>query len=450
VWLVVMIQRMRFLFSVSLLLAVPPSFAATRDHVVVVDRSADQTFYPRARGDLILNPGIGYQTFYQSAATDKQFPSSTMYVRFYWSSIEKAPGVFDFNLIDRALAQARAAGQRLAFRIMAYDNTNGGPIGLRQAGFHGFVFTFDGADVWVPNFDDDEVRQDLQKLIAALGSRYGNDTAIDSVDVGLIGDWGEQHFWNTYPKPPYPSLRTLKWLSDEFKGHFAVPVLVNDGIWENDPEAFRYAVRSGLGWRVDCWGGQREMTSKYPNLLLDVADAWRSAPVILEPCGVMGEWQTSSYPWRESFQWAIDNHVSEISNKGAQIPDGMREEAMTMLRKLGYRFVLKRATLPAVAKVGRALRLELDWANEGNAPMYFERHLLLKLGPKITETDISMRGFLPGTRTDVVTIETADMAAGTYPVEIGLAPPATRGPDITLAIAGEGPWYRLGTVTLRN
>jgi Domain of unknown function (DUF4832) len=119
-----------------------------------------------------------------------------------------------------------------------------------------------------------------------------------------------------------------------------------------------------------------------------------------------------------------------------------------MLAKLGYRFVLKRASFPAVANVGQAFRLELDWANEGNAPMYFERHVVLKLGSRITETDISMRGFAPGTRTDVVSVETGGMAAGTYPVEIGLAPTAAKNPDITLAILGEGPWYSLGTVTL--
>lgn len=445
-----MVQRMRVVFSVGVFFAVLPSLAGTKHVAVATEQSTYQTVYPKARDGIIRNPGIGYQTFYQSAATDRQLPSSTMYVRFYWSRIEREPGVFDFSVIDRALSQAQAAGQRLAFRVMAYDTGNAGPLALKKAGFRGFAFAFEGVDVWVPDFDDDRVQQGLQKLIATLGGRYGTNAAVDSIDLGLIGDWGEQHFWNTRPTPPYPRLRTLKWLSDEFKAHFRVPVLVNDGIWENDPEAFRYAIRAGLGWRADCWGGSREMISKYPSILSDAANAWRSAPVILEPCGVMGEWPTGGYPWRKSLQWAIDNHVSEISNKSAPIPDEMMEDVKVMLAKLGYRFVLKRASFPAVAKVGQAFRLELDWVNDGNAPMYFERHVLLKLGPRVTETDISMRDFVPGMRTDVILVETEGMTAGTHPIEIGLAPPAAKNPDITLAILGEGPWYSLGTVTLKD
>jgi hypothetical protein len=373
-----------------------------------------------------------------------------MYVRFYWSAIEKAPGVFDFSIIDRALAQAQAASQRLAFRIMPYDEKDGGPLALKQAGFRGFAFTFGGTDVWMPDLDDEQVRLDLQKLIAALGSRYGNNAAVDSIDLGLIGDWGEQHFWDTRPTPPYPSPSTLKWLSDTFRAHFRVPVLVNDGIWENNPQAFQDAVRSGLGWRVDCWGGQREMTTKYPRVVADAAGAWRHAPVILEPCGVMDDWRSEDYPWRESLQWAIDNHVSQISNKSVPIPKEMIDEVKIMLAKMGYRLVLKRASFPAAAEVGKPFRLELDWANEGNAPMYFERRVVVKLGPLTTKTDISMQGFAPGERADVAAVQTGRLAAGTYSVEIGLAPLAVENPDISLAILGEGPWYRLGTIALQN
>ena len=115
-------------------LTVLPSLAGaiapgTQHLAAVTGQSTGQIFCPRARDGVIRNPGIGYQTFYKSAATDQQLPSSTMYVRFYWSGIERAPAVFNFSLIDRALSQAQAAGRRLAFHIMAYDNGEAGPGG---------------------------------------------------------------------------------------------------------------------------------------------------------------------------------------------------------------------------------------------------------------------------------------------------------------------------------
>jgi hypothetical protein len=410
--------------------------------------AALQTFYPVPRPGIIKNPGVGYETFYRSAAADRQLPSSTMYIRLNWSAIESAPGAFNFGPIDKALAQAQANGQRLAFRIMAYAEGNGGPVGLRRAGFPGFAFVFSGTDTWVPNLDDSGVQQDLQELIAALGRRYGDNPAIDSVDLGLIGDWGEQHFWNTNPKPPYPSTATLRWLSDQFKANFRVPLVVNDGIWESDPDAFGYAIRSKIGWRVDCWGGQREMTFKYPRIVEDVPNAWQNAPVILEPCGVMADWVAHRFQWRESLQWAIDKHVSEISNKSSPIPAEMLAEVRNMLIRLGYRFALKQATFPVVMQAGTALPLQLVWENQGNAPMYFERHVLVGIGPGVVDTGVSMRGFSPGMRTDVAMIDTGNLRPGKYEIKVGLGPPESRAPDIALAIEGQGPWYPLGSVTL--
>ena len=82
--------------------------------------------------------------------------------------------------------------------------------------------------------------------------------------------------------------------------------------------------------------------------------------------------------------------------------------------------------------------------------MYFDRHLLVKVGSQISDTGISMKGFLPGTRTDVATIGTQGLAAGTYPVRIGLAAPGSQTPDITLAIQGMRLWYTLGNVIITD
>jgi Beta-galactosidase len=153
-------------------------------------------------GRIIKNPGIGYQTFYRSAASDSQFPSSVLYTRVNWSQIEPAPGTYDFAPIDKALSQAQSAGQRLAFRIMGFHEGDSGPVGLKKGGYPGYTFTFKGhPSVWFPDMNQDIVQQDLAHLIAALGQRYGKNPSIDSIDIGFVGDWGEFHFWNTNPTP---------------------------------------------------------------------------------------------------------------------------------------------------------------------------------------------------------------------------------------------------------
>ena len=163
---------------------------------------------------------------------------------------------------------------------------------------------FEGTDVWVPDFDDDRVQQ-----------IYKSSSPLSEAVMGVT----RQSIRSTLASSATRA---------SSKAHLGCPFWPTTGIWENDPEPFQYAIRAGLGWRVDRWGGRREIR-QIPEHTPDVADAWRGAPVILEPCGVMSEWPSEGYSWRISFQWAIDNHVSEISNKSAPIPqrdDGRCED----------------------------------------------------------------------------------------------------------------------------
>jgi Domain of unknown function (DUF4832) len=217
--------------------------------------------------------------------------------------------------------------------------------------------------------------------------------------------------------------------------------------------AFNYAIQNKIGWRVDCWGdyktsGWNHMQDSYPAIIADAPNAWKDAPVILEPCGTMSRWVSSNYPWQQALQWAIDNHASEFSNKSSRVPSVMYSAVQDMITKLGYRFVLTQAQLPKSVTTGASFDLTLNWTNKGNAPMYFDRHFLVKVGSQISDTGISLKGFLPGTRTDVATIGTQGLAAGAHPVQIGLAAPGSQTPDITLAIQGTGLWYTLGNVII--
>jgi hypothetical protein len=64
-----------------------------------------------------------------------------------------------------------------------------------------------------------------------------------------------------------------------------------------------------------------------------------------------------------------------------------------MFTKLGYRFVLTRARFPTSVGRGASIDLTLSWTDKGNAPMYFDRRLLVRTGSRIFETAISMKGF---------------------------------------------------------
>ena len=73
------------------------------------------------------------------------------------------------------------------------------------------------------------------------------------------------------------------------------------------------------------------------------------------------------------------------------------------------------ARFPKSVGRGASFDLALNWMNKGNAPMYFDRRPLVGIGTRVFETATSMKGFLPGTLTEVATIATRGLAAGAKP-----------------------------------
>src|SRR5579872_324091 len=139
----------KWIVVIPLLIAASWTYAQT-DTVVV---------RPREINDVLVNPGMGIQTFQrfngdpinaglrwseegpatqlQAAPQKPDFPDSPIsYCRWFWSAIEPKHGQFRWDIIDLALAEARDHHQRLAIRIMPYDQKHPLPDWYRNSGAH--------------------------------------------------------------------------------------------------------------------------------------------------------------------------------------------------------------------------------------------------------------------------------------------------------------------------
>ena len=99
---------------------------------------------PAESDEVLVNPGMGIQTFQRfngqplneglkwseegpvgrqpDADAKPDFPASSVaYCRWFWSTLQPAPGQFRWEIIDTALEEARRHGQTLAIRLMPYD-----------------------------------------------------------------------------------------------------------------------------------------------------------------------------------------------------------------------------------------------------------------------------------------------------------------------------------------
>ena len=133
----------RGLWTLLLILACWPweQVAAQRNVVVV---------RPKGINEVLVNPGMGITTFQRfngqepnpplkwseigpekklpQAATKPDFPDTAIsYCRWYWNVLEPTRGKYNWEIVDLAIEEARAHGQKLAIRLMPYSNQDSLP-----------------------------------------------------------------------------------------------------------------------------------------------------------------------------------------------------------------------------------------------------------------------------------------------------------------------------------
>lgn len=258
---------------------------------------------------------VGYQTFHRTALQDNQLHSKQEYCRYLWADIEKSAGVYDFTVIDRDYQAAKAAGQQFNFRVMPFSDGGGG-----IAFYPGATFHFNGATTHQPDLNNSAVQTGLDKLLAALGSRYGANTA--TVDIGWWGPYGEWSNYNEDVPPVRPTLATMKWLIAEHQKYFPTSfVIIQEGLATDDMPSFQAGLEAGCGVRYDSWHSKntwQEGEHAASVNAITAAQQWNKAPIILEPWDT-NVWSTTD--WQQACSWAQNTvHAWAWSTKANVIP----------------------------------------------------------------------------------------------------------------------------------
>lgn len=429
--------------------------------------------HPAETNEVFANPGMGWQTFHTFADEDKNLaglPSASAYFRFYWREIEPRDGAIDFARFDELLAHARRAGQKLAFRIMCTGSGEYAdvPTWLKEQGCKGVEFEYGGKRHWVPDFTDPLFTRTHTRLIQELGRRYDGHPDMDLLDIGSVGLWGEWHMSGTEAvethKPvPLPAPETLHAIIDTWRHAFPKTSKV---LLIGSDAGMPRAANDGYGWRADClgdMGGFSKTWNHMENYYLQQLDktgatnVWRTAPVAFETCWDMRKWKQEGWDIPAIFDYALRLHASYVNNKSAPIPDGARPHVENLLRKLGYRLVLRTVQHEPAIRAGSSLHVAIDWENIGVAPPYRDYVLALRgtlldspqAKPIVVDTGVSIRGWLPSKRhTDFVLAVPESAQTGRFAVAIGIIDAATKAPAVRLANTGRDPegWYPISTL----
>jgi hypothetical protein len=456
--------------------------------------------------DILNNPGIGFTTFqrfngddlnegmgwteglpivyqdFDGDLTNKNHPQTSIaYFRVYWNFVEPEQGQYNWAMIDKALRTAAERGQTLMLRLPPYSAEVDVPAWYRK---------IVGKEVpskiakWRVDPEDPNYIRYYGGMIRALGERYDGHPDLESVDMSLVGYWGEGEGSHLLTEPT--RLALINAYLDNFRKTWLTfqplngdapdaGVLVKNtniaAFWQDGSNNGAGPQMRNLGWRLDCLGDMgfwpqwhwNHMTDVYPRDIVKsgMSESWKKAPVTMEICGTFLRWlekekyskDTVEYIFGQALKW----HISSFNAKSSAVPEAWRPIVDKWLNKMGYRFVLRRFTYPSIVRIQGQLPVTSWWENKGVAPIYKDYKFAVRLKNRerteILVTSAYLPGWLPG---DIVHDEILyipyDMPAGTYQLEIAIVSPVSYEPRVKLAIAGvnEDGWYPMGEILVQN
>ena len=468
------ISRLIIFFSITIIL-IGGSFTSVFAQETITVR-------PTEIDDILTNPGIGFMTFqrfngdtlnqakrwtegkpivyqqFNGNLENKDHPMTTIaYFRIYWKFIEPNMGKYRWDLIDKALKTARQRQQTLMLRIAPYGTGTQNDV---PDWYRTIVGKRKNLRVkkWQVDPEDPRYVKHFTKMIKILGKRYDGHPDLESLDVSIVGAWGEG------AGSALLTDKTRQALVDAYINSFKKTHLV---MLLTDKNTNSYALsKADVGWRVDCLGDMggfsanwSHMNDYYPQAIINfgVKDAWEKAPVTLEVCWVMQHWKDMGwdvdYIIDESLKW----HISSFNAKSSPVPKEWWPAVNRWLSKMGYRFVLRKFTYPSVVNPNSKLSFTSWWDNKGVAPCYKKFPLALRLKnnkeSKILVTNADITTWLPGDNLyDDSVLVPSDMSIGQYNLQIGILDLVSNKPKVQLAISGkqDDAWYHLGKIEIKK
>ena len=391
-----------------------------------------------------------------------RYPDTTLaYLRWLWRDFEPEKGKYRWEIMEGALAGARTRGQTLQVRVQPYIRDDmpawywdmGGKV-LSGASRGGWRQPDNNAAAYLKHWSE---------FIAAFGKRFDGHADFESFDIAYAGPCGEMG-GNCTPK-------NAAKLVDVYLANFKKTQLVS----MVGTHGCKYAASLKglrLGWRGDCFGDMRtdgqgvipdglswnHMYDEYPEKVHTdgVAEAWKTGPVTLETCWVVGHWFRQGWDIDWILDWGLRYHASVFMPKSCYIPTQWAKKIDAFNKRLGYRFIVRQLVLPLEVKGGSRAEVKVSMENGGVAPIYRDYKLALRFrrGKRsaVVHLKDDVRTWLPGPIwfAERVTVPKT-LGRGEVTVDLGMVDPKTDKAVVRLAVKDVLPdgWHPMTSMDVR-
>ena len=311
--------------------------------------------------EVLLNPGKGLVL---RDNRDNKYNNivSILYYRFYWKDFEKEENNFDWSKIDDLIEYCKRNHKKCAFGIMSASQGSSEKYITPKWVFDAGAEYYEYNNQVIPVWNDKVFIEKLNNFIKALGERYDGNQYIEYIDIRSYGNWGEQHLggiggkdisseklYNTY----------IKLYSDNFKK----TMLVNP--WGKDvyDDSYKKSIDNGISIRRD--------GIMYYNNGKEIFDyAYGKLPTIFE---YVNDYKTL----KEKNYWSKEKLIKYIEEWKPSytefFPDMYKDDSnfcKYIANKVGYYFRFYGAQYKNEANDNEDIKIELNFKNEGVAPLY--------------------------------------------------------------------------------
>jgi hypothetical protein len=159
------------------------------------------------------------------------------------------------------------------------------------------------------------------------------------------------------------------------------------------------------------------------------------------------------YIFDQSLKW----HITSFNAKSSPVPPEWQDLVNDWLKRMGYRFVLRRFTYPDAVSQNGKLPFTSWWENKGVAPCYKDFTLAVRLKTSDREavfvSDAKVKDWMPG---DIVYDNSffvpGDFPEGICDIQVAIVDNMKHEPRISLAIDGKrnDGWYQLGKIKINK
>lgn len=414
---------------------------------------------PKAVDTVFVNPYTGFAGWADN--TETELEHSLVYANVTWKELEPKEGEFDFESFEKEnnFDYWREAGKKIIIRpVLDYPEDEAHrdiPDWLyNKIGGRGTVYNNEYGRGFSPDYENSILVEYHRRFILALGERYNKDGFVAFIQMGSVGHWGEWHVnYDTgikkLPKSDvteayilayvqaFPDKELLIRRPQYITGEYGI------GLY-NDVIGNKHETERWIGWFTDGYESQ-QTNETFPAM----ADFWKHAPSggeFAESESGVDKYLSGSYI-ESTLNLLKNSHTSWIG-PNSPINHAVNGEATAnakkILRTIGYRFRVSKASFPGQANPGGTLTLDMTWQNDGIAPFYYRWPLEISVidsaGKAVTSVVAKddIRTWLPGETATVCEIPLPnDIPEGSYTLTAAILNPETGLPGIRLAQESE-------------